>query len=503
MAARFWPAVVVAIVTLRAALARAPGWNPPSLWSDDLVWAAIANAREFPMAIGVPAHAGPGFFAVLWGLRAAFGDPEWSLQVLPFVCGVTAIPLMAVVAWKLTNDRGLALLAASLTALNPLLTHYTVYVKQYSLDFFVTALVLLFAVWTLRSPIVQSRRFVQYAIGAGIAPLFSVTSVFASFAVINLAAFRSWLQRRPIMPIVGAALVYDLLILACFMLLRSRANPLVTEAFGSGFMPTDSWGSASAFLLTEGRRLVETGLPTWRATDIWSPETVSWTLPIVACGLVWLVARPSTRYLGLAVLGFVGSVLTASALGMYPVGFDRTDIFAFPVVIVLFVMGVHALTAWLAKPALPRLAVGLLIALFAAYAPIRAEYWAVNDSLLVRQLETAITPADGLVLSPSGTFLVANYGNWPVVVSGTSLRTNGTRAEIDRPLTAHLPPRLTPGVPIDALVFEFRPRRLWFVAFRYDREWEVLAKIRERGYEPRVVAETTRGRLYVAEDIGE
>ena len=135
--------LVVIGVALRALWALLPGWNPESLWNDDLVWGAIIRGQDLQTVVSVPAHAPPGFLAALWGLRFLFRDPEWSLQLLPFVCGIVAIPAMAYLVRRLTGDNALAILAACLTALNPLLAHYTVFVKQYSLGFLSTALLLL------------------------------------------------------------------------------------------------------------------------------------------------------------------------------------------------------------------------------------------------------------------------------------------------------------------------------------------------------------------------
>ena len=97
----------------------------------------------------VPIPAPPGLFALLRGSYALFGDPEWSLQLLPFVCGIAAIPAMALVARHLTGSSGLALLAAALTALNSLLAHYSVFVHHYTFEFLVTSLILLAATWLL------------------------------------------------------------------------------------------------------------------------------------------------------------------------------------------------------------------------------------------------------------------------------------------------------------------------------------------------------------------
>ena len=116
-------------VIVRAVVARLPGLDPASLWYDDLIIAATVRT-DFWSMLTVPLHVSPGLLVVWRGLYTLLPDPEWSLQLLPFVCGIAGIPLMALVVRELTRDNGLALLAAAVTALNPLLARYSVFVHQ-------------------------------------------------------------------------------------------------------------------------------------------------------------------------------------------------------------------------------------------------------------------------------------------------------------------------------------------------------------------------------------
>ena len=167
-------------------MARLPGWNPESLWADDLVYAAIIRSQDVWSMMTAPIHVAPGPFLIWRGLYALFPDPEWSLQLLPFACGIVSIAVMALVVQSVTRDYGLAILAAALTALNPLLAHYTVFVHQYPFDFLVTALFLLAAAHLLRNPGAFSPRlFGWVALGGGVAAFFSVTSVFMSFPTVT------------------------------------------------------------------------------------------------------------------------------------------------------------------------------------------------------------------------------------------------------------------------------------------------------------------------------
>ena len=297
----------------------------------------------------VPLHVSPGLLVVWRGLYTLLPDPEWSLQLLPFVCGIAGIPLMALVVRELTRDNGLAVLAAAVTALNPLLARYSVFVHQYAVEFTMTALFLLAAtrLYSGRTSDLDPRRFVGVAFAAGLAPLFSVTSVFISFPLVNLAAayaIRNWFRdgRRMRATLFGAA-VYDAMVFAAYLFLRNRSSPAMRAEFVDHFMPIESVGQALVFLADNGRHLAELSLPGWGT--VW--------MPVFGLGLAWLLSRRATRFLGLVILGFYSARIVASALWVYPLGYDRVEIFTFPVAICLFAASVHAATAAFAKPGTP------------------------------------------------------------------------------------------------------------------------------------------------------
>ena len=494
----------VAAVAVRAWLARLPGWNPESLWADDLVYGAIVRSQDLWSMIAAPIHMAPGPFVIWRGLYALFPDPEWSLQLLPFACGIAAIPVMALLVRKLTGDDSLAVVAAALTALNPLVAHYTVFVHQYPFDFLVTALFLLAATNLGNDESgIDARRFGWVALGGGLATFFSVTAVFASFPIVNLGAVsaaRGWSRdRRRTIRILLTAAAYNAAVLAGYVLLRGRSNDSVRDDFAAGFMPLDSAGAAWSFLAVTGRRMLELGLPNWSDVEIWNPATVSWPLPFLGLGLAWLLARRSTRFFGLVAGGFYAAFVAASALGVYPLGTGRPDIFAFPMAIALFAAGIHVATAALPRAEMFRLAAAAALVAIAVANPLHAEYWDVDDAGLVDALAPDLRPDDGLIISPSGAFLVAFYGRWPVTITATTRHSHGTLATIGRDRTLYLFRGPAQAADAGRFLAEARPERAWYVAFRTrDSEAQVIEAIETRRYAVREVRETRRGRLYLA-----
>lgn len=494
-------AISVAAVVIQAFLARVPGWNPEALWVDDLVYGAIIRSDDVWNMLTAPIQVAPGLLLVWRWCLVVFGDPEWSLQLLPFVCGIAAIPVMALVVRRLTQDNSLALVAASVTALNPLVAHYSVFVRQYTLEFLVTALFLLAAAGLSRDGEgIDPRRFRRVALTGAVLPFFAMTSVFASFPIVNLGtayAMRDWLRsRRPVRSILVSAAAYNLAVLAGYLLLRSRSNERLRNFYPDDFLPLDSLGNAWSFLANNGRRLLEMGMPNWETVGAANPDTVSWPLPFIGLGLAWLLVRPATRFFGLVVASLYAAFLTASALEIYPLGSGRPDMFAFPAAICLFAAGIHLATEWLPRRKLFRLAAAMLVVGIALMRPLHVEYYRVNDVPLIDYLAAHVQPEDELILSASGIFLAAYYGPWPVTVVETEQLSFAT-AKIGRERTRYLYPGMHEGE-VNHYLAESRPRRAWYLAYRSRiSEPRIIAAMEARGYRVHRTQETRRGRLYL------
>ena len=484
-------------VIVRAVVARLPGLDPASLWYDDLIIAATVRT-DFWSMLTVPLHVSPGLLVVWRGLYTLLPDPEWSLQLLPFVCSIAGIPLMALVVRELTRDNGLAVLAAAVTALNPLLARYSVFVHQYAVEFAMTALFLLAAtrLYSGRTSDLDPRRFVGVAFAAGLAPLLSVTSVFISFPLVNLAAayaVRNWFRDgRCMRPTVFGAAMYNAMVFAAYLFLRNRSSPAMRAEFVDHFMPIESVGQALAFLADNGQRLAEMSLPGWGT--VW--------IPLFGLGLAWLLSRQATRFLGLVILGFYSARIVASALWVYPLGYDRVEIFTFPVAICLFAASVHAATASFAKPALARLVVAAVFVWFAIVHPVGARYFDVAHRPLVQYLSAAARPHDGIVLSEGATYLTAFYGSWPVALSAAEDTTQGSEVRLVRDRTLHLPLRGPQGQArlVQQFLETVRPDRVWYVAFRTRgraRHDAVLAAMRGAGYTVHEAQRVDAGRLHL------
>ncbi len=488
----------VAAIAIAAVSARIAGWNPESLWIDDIIYGVILRSDVRSM-LSVPIHIAPGLFLLWHWLYALLPDPEWSLQVLPFACGILSIPIMAVAARLLTRDDGLALLAAVVTASNRQLAHYTVFVHQYTFDFLVTALFLLAGAKLSRIRSVDRAAAVRPIAASGaLMSFFSVPSVFVSFPLVHLSALfafrRRSRQRSQNIGLLVAVMAYDIAVLAAYLFMSNRTNEHIRATFSAGFMPFGSAAAFWEFLSVNGRRLLETSLP-----DVEHPF---WPLPFVGLGLAWLLARRHTRLVALATVGAYAAFAVASGLHIYPLGTGRPDIFSFPLAILLFVGGVDLATVALPARRVVRMTASLTLAFLVVLFPLRVEYRAANGKRLVDQLAVLLQAEDGVILTGPSAALAGFYGPWTFTVSADAETDNGTRVTIDRERTLHLSGRVADSPePADDVIGDFlspRPDRVWVLYFHTPRTLDANGPLERFGYTLHEVDAVRHGTLYLA-----
>ena len=526
-------ACVVGLMSLSAAIARLPGWNPESLWDDDVIYGSLIRGPDLYSLITTPVHSAPGLFLVWRALYEIFPDPEWSLQILPFACGIASIPVMALLGRSLTGNAALGVLAGALTALNPLLAYYTVVVHGYSFEFLLTALLLLGAVafsgGVLRG--VCPWRFGWLAVGGGVAAFFSAASLLVTFPIVHLGALFAVvsdrrLQHHGTLKVLFWSAAYDVMAVAAVLFMQRRINAAVTEDFAGGFMPLHSLNAALEFLASAGRKTVEMSMPNWtgQATPHFAlPETVSWPLPLMAVGLIWLLARRQCRFVGLALGGIYSAVVVASGLELYPLGAGRTDIFTFPVGILLFTAGVWCVTGVLPRRSAIRLLAAVMAVALVVSRPVPVTYRDRNDARLVEHLAGSVQSEDDwIMLSFSAGYLAAFYGPWDVDLIPHDTST-GFVATIAYDKVLHLPLRLDYGNPDEGrqqladeehrrVVRNFlegqRPARIWLLAWHATtsdgRDWvpNIGSVLVDYGYRVERVQDATRGALYLAVNPG-
>ena len=326
--------VALALLLVAGAWLAAPGLDPPSLWNDD-VWVAIYAKHGDLESFLRPNRSTPAGFLALSALALrTFGDPELSLQRLPFLSYLVMIGLVALLVRRVTGKLALGLAGGALCALNPIVLQQAVAVKQYTGDAVATLLLLLFLglpaeEWSAR----------RVALGCALLPLLMLGSSVLLLALVPLAVaavLSPWIEgRRPGRPaLAGLAAALGLGALHYLLLLRHQSSPDLVQFWVREQVFFDRGGLGSA-LSGAVRMYGDIFLRAFPA------GTALFLVPFVPIGWVALFRQPHRRALAWGLLLFYGAMLPCNLLRLYPFGGGRLDLFHFSLTILLALAGLQ------------------------------------------------------------------------------------------------------------------------------------------------------------------
>ena len=296
--------LAVAALTILGAGLRFYGLGHQGFWFDEANTALLVRFSPGKMLGLIPQSEStpPLYYCVAWVWARVFGDTEAGLRSLSALAGVLVIPVAYLVADKLVSRRA-GVIAAALTACNPLLIWYSQEARSYELLALLTGLSLLAFVHARAAP--APRVLVLWVLAAAAA---LATHYYAALAVVPQAVWLLAQHRhdRRVRVAVGIVAVCGLALV-----------PLAASQNGTGH---DSW-IASAPFGPRLRQIIPQFLIGTNAPDRRLVKYLAYLLAIASIGLLAFRARPAQRRGplvagGLALSGFVLSLLLVA------VGFD-------------------------------------------------------------------------------------------------------------------------------------------------------------------------------------
>ncbi len=448
----------VALVTT-AFLARVGGINPTSFWFDDVWMASLMKTANVGEMLQLQAHVPWGFLLLSRLMTGLVPDQEMALQLIPFLMGLAGIGLMAWVVYETTKSHAMALIGAALAAVSPLVAQYSINAKPFTMGFALTCLILVAAVRASREP---SSRSMLWLVMAGLAGfLFSYGTIIVSIATISVSwlfALPLYRRRRPAFLALSAVVAAFVIILAGWVIcdVHAHLNPSLRGFWEKRYIPLSSFPAAWAFMMDKGWVWISGALP----------ENMSAFAILMIPGLVWLLCRRSSRLIGVAVLLYLFGVILASSLRFYPVGGKRTDIYSFPVIILLISCGVHGILSVVPKARSVAGSVAGAVVLAACIFPAQAAYDArVDAKRWVCKMQDLIRDEDGMVLHPYANWLVACYGDWPLSFHVEHRLSPGFRVDIHRAQSVTLVSENPRKVLAEFLAVE-RTKRIFYLGER-------------------------------------
>lgn len=318
--------LLAATVVLGAAL-RFATLGTQSLWADEGFTAKIASHSLASAASQVPhtESTPPLYYAMAWIWAHLFGSSAYALRSLSALFGTATV---WAVYWAATalSTRRVALLAALITAVSPIMVWYSQEARAYALMLLLTVLALGFFVRALAEP--RPRWLIGWALCSAAALATHYFAVFplaveATWLLVSLRGRRDLLAALAIPVIVGAALIP----------LVHYQEAHVPRPWTSVFTVTDQLkATAQSFLV---------GI-TW--TPLTHRVGVAVLALLAAAAVVALArgGRPDERRAGLLLAGLavvsVGIPVVISSIGTNYLA-PRNVLYAWPMLALLVALG--------------------------------------------------------------------------------------------------------------------------------------------------------------------
>jgi len=322
----FW--LAISFYVLVAYVMRQSGLNPNSLWLDDQWVATLIKSESWIDILTIQAPVSVGFLIIIKFFHLIINDPEFSLQIFPFLCGLIQIPIIAILGKQLTNKYSIGLIMAFFLVFSPEISTYSLRVKSYTLDSLITICLILAQVsWFKNNKCFQYNRF---CIFSSLALFFSFTSVLVSFILVNLPVVMNYIKEKNTKNIITYTIGYNIfLFLVYYYLLRHQSNPMAKEYWSTEFIKLKEFKPFIAFITNNFFSVFTNSIH----------PNLHFFLALVPIGLIYLLLNKYTRNIGIFVIAYYFIFLALASLQIYPMGGVRTDIFSYPVVIIMIGLG--------------------------------------------------------------------------------------------------------------------------------------------------------------------
>lgn len=211
----------VAAIVVLGALLRLVTLGDQSLWFDEAATWELMRLPLHEMLSALPHRESnpPLFYVLEWLTTRAFGDSEFALRLLSAIAG-TALIAVAHALGRIVGGARVALAAAALIAVNPLLVWFSQEARSYELVALLSALSLLLFLRALDDD--RPRLLAWWALLSALA---LASHYFACFVLAPQIVWLVWRhpRRRAVLAATGGIALVALALLP--LLLEQRSNP--------------------------------------------------------------------------------------------------------------------------------------------------------------------------------------------------------------------------------------------------------------------------------------
>jgi hypothetical protein len=303
-----------------------------AVWIDEASLLLNVRSHSAVQLFGPLDHrqaAPPLFLLAARGLYLTLGESEFSLRLLPLICGIASVVIFALLAHRLL-DRPWDAIATAAFALADRLIWHSSEVKQYGADAMVALLLIYLA--GPRADWSATRRFLAVASVAAVAAWFSYTTMLV-FPTIAIALFPRRRNGAAVAPfIAGCALTGASFVALTHFVVVAQQTQSLTATWESDFIDLRHFWNVPWWLV---RRLHS-------MSNYPIPGTGPVVLLAAVAGVIWLW-RAQMRNELLILAGPIVTALAAAALHRYPFDGSRLTCFLSGPTLLLATIGLRSI----------------------------------------------------------------------------------------------------------------------------------------------------------------
>jgi hypothetical protein len=401
--------VVPSVCFLIALLRRSSGWDPPSLWLDDQWMAVALRSIDLPRLWALHVPAPFGFVLLEKAVIHVSQDREWPFQIVPLVAGLAAIPVFYWVLSRVVRHPGVLAVTCLGAACHDVAELYSLRVKHYSFDLLVATALLGLTIGVLQQP--SRLRFLRATLASLFAALFSFASLLLSLCCLHVLAASALLRAsRPAYAraYVACALGFDAIVAGLYRgYFAGQSSPTMRAFWKKYFLRFDSWESVGSFAYHGLGRFALHALTPWCIA----------LFILVVLGVRAVHRDPGLRPLVYVTGLFYSGLLLGAALQVYPLGPERTSLFAYPLLWLFAAIGCERALLGPDPRAAWRTRVASLVAVYVVAVSMFRPGVTYSDVRDCQAVETALRlrrPGDALLMHQFGLLALAYYGGRPM-----------------------------------------------------------------------------------------
>jgi 4-amino-4-deoxy-L-arabinose transferase-like glycosyltransferase len=400
------------------------GLDPSSLWLDD-AWVSAAASMQGWTGVLSHSQTAPGFTLLVRPFVLLGGDRPLAAQVVPAAAGAVGPGLLYLALVDRRLRRVSALLAAIVLLGSPGHAQYSIYVKQYTLEVVLT-IMLVWCAWSVVDDGPSRRRWSLLLLTSVVSFVISASMAIVVVPAVGVAGWHAWrasADRRAVVLTAAGAAAFGLVWTGTVIV--PRLSERLNRFWAFAYIDTGSGAGAAWDSLYERSSAVVISVSTI------PPGLALLALVAGAGALLW--RRPA---IGLLLCGPVVLAVVLSAAELVPLGIGngRTDLYLFPLLILLVVLGLDTLADRLAERVrTPAVGVVAVAALLLPLDLPRYSYAPEDLRPLVGVLEVRREPGDGVIVYPLASFSFGLYTTWPVEMVRSDQYPAGWEFEVHDP----------------------------------------------------------------------